>query len=730
MKQVIIILSILFFAAISNAQVGGVRIGKDSKEANSKAMLEVASDSKGILIPRLSTTQREEIFPDGKNTTAVSLLVYDLNLNKFMYWTGDTWEAIGGEKGQTLAELLKSSSSAEGNKITGLGEPGDETDAATKKYVDDNLATTPSGETTPADGKVGDTFFNITERKFYIHDGTAWKALGLESNSITASMLKGSGGALSAGTNGFVLQSNGDGTFSWLDISSGLPVDPSSLSLGDGQFYVGNSGKAKATPKTSIPLSGFGVAQSDIDLGSKKITNLAVPIDGSDAATKKYVDDNSSAVGVINTLTSIDASSALSANQGKVLKELNDKKLDKTISFGGDVTGTFDNLVLGKISGTKLDQMGATNGQVLQWNGTSWIASTVTSGGDADADPTNELQDLSKVLIKGNDAGGKTITGLAVPTSASDAATKKYVDDLATSTSGGTAPATGKSGDTFYNTTEEKFYVHDGSGWKPVGKQTLAEVLINNASAGNNKITDLTDPTNAQDAATKSYVDSKAGGVTDLSYTVANDKGTVVSSTGVNADLPVVDATNAGLMIPADKKKLNNITDCTVADKDKILSVDGAGKAVWIANAGGGSSLALYKKKDNYGTESKYRASGANAANVKIVQTKGSDPYETTVTIPAGVWMETLWLVHDLDDTSKNWNVTIVFEGKEYNNSFADAILPDVSVLSQIAGGVDLLRGYDRVLIQHLNNVGNGELHYDIGSLDTYSGLIYYIFHW
>ena len=48
---------------------------------------------------------------------------------------------------------------------------------------------------------------------------------------------------------------------------------------------------------------------------------------------------------------------------------------------------------------------------------------------DADADPTNELQNLSEVLSQGNNAGNTTITGLPTPTSNSDAATKYYVDD-------------------------------------------------------------------------------------------------------------------------------------------------------------------------------------------------------------------------------------------------------------------------------------------------------------
>ncbi len=53
---------------------------------------------------------------------------------------------------------------------------------------------------------------------------------------------------------------------------------------------------------------------------------------------------------------------------------------------------------------------------------------------DADADPTNELQNLSEVLSRGNNAGNTTITGLPTPTNNTDAATKYYVDDQTSKT--------------------------------------------------------------------------------------------------------------------------------------------------------------------------------------------------------------------------------------------------------------------------------------------------------
>jgi hypothetical protein len=42
--------------------------------------------------------------------------------------------------------------------------------------------------------------------------------------------------------------------------------------------------------KANIPLSGFGAATADVDLGTKKLTDVADPTAAQDAATKAYVD--------------------------------------------------------------------------------------------------------------------------------------------------------------------------------------------------------------------------------------------------------------------------------------------------------------------------------------------------------------------------------------------------------------------------------------------------------
>ena len=74
----------------------------------------------------------------------------------------------------------------------------------------------------------------------------------------------------------------------------------------------------------------------------------------------------------------------------------------------------------------------------------------------------------------------------------------------------------------------------------------------------------------------------------DLGYTPAADKGTVTNNAGDDADLPLADGTNAGLLAPGDKNKLDEIT----------------------ISGGGGLEIAGYVKTDDGGTEQSITGGG------------------------------------------------------------------------------------------------------------------------
>jgi hypothetical protein len=178
-KQLFIL--ICFFLSTSSvfSQEGGVSIGKGREVAHGKAILELVSNTKGFLVPRLTTINRLAMFPDA-DFTALGLMVFDTDEKIFFFWEGNDWgkinrkninfgdvlpsvsEVVTGElfydsstqfmyifdgvkwaqvNPVRLSDILKrdGGNDADGLRIINLGAPTDAGDAATKAYVD-NLA--------------------------------------------------------------------------------------------------------------------------------------------------------------------------------------------------------------------------------------------------------------------------------------------------------------------------------------------------------------------------------------------------------------------------------------------------------------------------------------------------------------------------------------------------------------------------------------------------------------
>lgn len=97
------------------AQEGGVSIGKGRLGAHEKAILELVSDSKGLLIPRMTSVERNAIF-EVPDDSGKGLMVYDIDKKAFYYYDGVLWKEIsGGDNKVNLGtELPLASSSVAG----------------------------------------------------------------------------------------------------------------------------------------------------------------------------------------------------------------------------------------------------------------------------------------------------------------------------------------------------------------------------------------------------------------------------------------------------------------------------------------------------------------------------------------------------------------------------------------------------------------------------------------
>ena len=125
---------------------------------------------------------------------------------------------------------------------------------------------------------------------------------------------------------------------------------------------------------------------------------------------------------------------------------------------------------------------------------------------------------------------------------------------------GGTPPGSGNEiGDLFFDTVNNILLYWDGSEWLPVvdgdsiALGELSDVEVDGVVDGQVLI---------YDAGAGAWVPADPESLSvdvDLDYTPATDKGTITNTAGDDAEIPLVDETNAGLMSPGDYKKLSEM---------------------------------------------------------------------------------------------------------------------------------------------------------------------------
>ena len=275
------------------------------------------------------------------------------------------------------------------------------------------------------------------------------------------------------------------------------------------------------------------VVNGTVDFTNTRLTDVAEPVAGSDAATKTYVDTSIAAV--------IDGAPAALDTLNELAAALNDDA-----SFHTTIT----NALTGKLAlsgGTMTGQLSLGTNKIVSV-GDPTLAQDVATKAYVDAADGNGLP-LSGGTMSGAIAmGTNKITGLGTPTAAADATTKAYTDSIlgsatsaadsaaaaATSASNASTsasnaatsetnagnsetaaansaaaaatsydnfddrylgskasdPATDNDGDAllvgaiYYNTTASEMRVYTLSGWQQVAPTTTNNYFINNADGG------------------------------------------------------------------------------------------------------------------------------------------------------------------------------------------------------------------------------------------------------
>ena len=80
-------LLILFILFNTLNELRAQSVGINNPTPNATSILDITSTNKGLLVPRMTSAQRNAI-----GSPATGLLVYDTTLNLFYYFDGTTWQ--------------------------------------------------------------------------------------------------------------------------------------------------------------------------------------------------------------------------------------------------------------------------------------------------------------------------------------------------------------------------------------------------------------------------------------------------------------------------------------------------------------------------------------------------------------------------------------------------------------------------------------------------------------
>ena len=299
---------------------------------------------------------------------------------------------------------------------------------------------------------------------------------------------------------------------------------------------------------TAFRLDQFAVPTSAVSMGSQKITNLATPTLATDAVTKAYAD--ALVGGATITLTG----AVTGSGTGTIATTLTNITTAQITNFNAAVGAfrldqfvapitsvSFGNQKLINLLTPTLATDAATKGYV---DGKTWTTSVIT---DFTTATLGFRLDQFAIPTTSLNLNSQKIINLGVPTLGTDAANKNYVDGK-TITLTGAVTGTGVLGSiatTLTNIVTSQITNFNAA--VTAFRLDQFATPTTSISMGGQKITNLATPTVATDAVTKAYADSIAGGAITLTGAVTGTGTGTIATTLTNITTSQISNFNAAV---------------------------------------------------------------------------------------------------------------------------------------------------------------------------------------
>ncbi|MDE7425343.1 MAG: hypothetical protein K2N51_16925 [Lachnospiraceae bacterium] len=381
-------------------------------------------------------------------------------------------------------------------RIVNVADPVNERDAATKNYVDSQIAQSSGGSGVTVVQTTGTSEEDVMSQKAVSENTSFGYNSSIKTNYCSAfgKNAKAAGDYSSAFGNG--AQANGDYSSAFGDgaiatspasVALGFNTKASSnysVSLGESanvgvnSYYALALGSHSKATKPSVVSVGDGT--DNANYGTRRIINVRNPEDEQDAATKNYVDSQIAQAGGGSSVTVVQTTGT---SEEDVMSQ---KAVSNNTCFGDGAVNTTNAVAVGKGS-------------------TANTNSSIAIGYNSSAISANEEGGQGSEIAIGRESLSKNGQTIAI------GLRSQAISDHSISIG-----ADSKSTD-FYGVSLGTLSLCEGESSVALGESSVAtEDYVVSVGSGNDnsnmctrRIVNVKDPTKAQDAATKNYVDSK-----------------------------------------------------------------------------------------------------------------------------------------------------------------------------------------------------------------------------